>query len=262
MVTQIEPMSSGSVLGYQAVVDHLRREFMLGRLRPGDRLPAERQLAEHLGVARETLRQAYRVLEGGGHIEIRRGARGGAIIQDSFVDRAQMVASVAERSDEILQLVEFRSIVETAAAQLAAVRRSPEQLAELEAAHAELLEAELLPELRAADTRFHLAIAAASGNARLTSAIEDARVAMFQPVDALEFQFVKDASVEGHEALMSAIRARDPEAAAEAMRTHLGVTKGHFADLLAEWGVRPRTGETALPDAVHSSASLPDAAAR
>lgn len=237
MVTQIEPMSARSVLGYQAVVDHLRREFMLGRLRPGDRLPAERQLAEHLGVARETLRQAYRVLEGGGHIEIRRGALGGAIVQDSFVDRSQLISEVAGRSSEILQLVEFRSVVETAAAQLAAVRRTDEQLDEMEEAQRELREAELLPAIRAADTRFHLAIAAAAGNSRLTNAIEDARVAMFEPVDMLDFQFVKDASVDGHEVLLTAIRDQDPDAAAVAMRGHLGVTKGHFAELLAGWGI-------------------------
>ncbi len=237
MVTQIEPMSARSVLGYQAVVDHLRREFMLGRLRPGDRLPAERQLAEHLGVARETLRQAYRLLEGGGHIEIRRGARGGAIVLETFVDRTQMITEVAARSEEIIQLVEFRSVVETAAAQLAAVRRTDEELHEMVEAQRELREATLLRDLRAADTRFHLAIAAAARNPRLTSAIEDARVAMFQPVDALDFQFVKEASLDGHDALLDAIRHQDPDAAARAMRTHLGVTKDHFSELLASWGV-------------------------
>ena len=239
-MTQIEPMSSRSVLGYQAVVDHLRREFMLGRLRPGDRLPAERQLAEHLGVARETLRQAYRVLEGGGHIQIRRGAHRGAIVQDSFIDRSQLISEVAGRTDEIIELIEFRSIVETAAAQLAAVRRTDDELRAMEHAQQELQAAELLPELRAADTRFHLTIAAAAGNPRLTTAIEDARVAMFEPVDMLDIRFVKDASVDGHAALLSAIRARDPEAAAAAMRGHLGDTKEHFADLLASWGVDRR----------------------
>ena len=49
-----------------------------------------------------------------------------------------------------------------------------------------------------------LAIAAAARNPRLTHAIEDARVAMFQPVDALDFQFVKDASLDGHDALLDA----------------------------------------------------------
>ncbi len=188
-----------------------------------------------LGVARETLRQAYRVLEGGGHIVIRRGAHGGAIIQESFVDRSRMISEVAERSEEIIQLVEFRAIVETAAAQLAAVRRTDAELREMEEAQRELSAATLLPDLRAADTRFHLAIGQAAGNPRLTSAIEDARVAMFQPVDALDFRFVKDASLDGHDALLDAIRAQDPDAAARAMQTHLGVTKNHFAELLASW---------------------------
>ena len=225
-------MSTRSVLGYQAVVDHLRREFMLGRLRPGDRLPAERQLAEHLGVARETLRQAYRVLEGSGSIEIRRGAQGGAVVLDTFINRAMVVSEVRARADEILELIEFRSLVEAQAARLAAVRRSPDQLAELEAAHVELEKAELLPEARNADTRFHLAVAAASGNARLAQAIEDARVGMFQLVDMLNFEFVKEASVDGHASIMEALRAGDADAAAAAMQHHIGSSAVHFREPL------------------------------
>ncbi len=237
MVTQIEPMSARSVLGYQAVVDHLRREFILGRIRVGDRLPAERQLAEQLGVARETLRQAYRVLEGSGQLEIRRGAQGGAIVKEGFADRGHLISEVASRAEEILDLVEFRVVVESAAARLAATRRSAEELEELDAAQQELREAELLPDLRLADTRFHLAVAAAAGNARLASTIEDARVAMFQPVDLLDFRFVKHASVDGHDAVLEAIRVGDAEAAADAMHAHISATRVHFTELLDAWAI-------------------------
>lgn len=237
VVTQIEPMSTRGVAGYQAVVDHLRREFTLGRIRPGERLPAERQLAEHLGVARETLRQAYRVLEGAGQLEIHRGSRGGAVVLETFGDKQQLLSEVKAHAGDILQLIEFRTIVEAAAAELAARRRTSAQLEAMELASRELDAAELLTDFRHADTRFHLAIAAAAGNAQLEVAIEDARVAMFQPVDVLDFDFVKEASVDGHAAVLDAIRARDSARAAEAMREHIGATRGHLDELMAGWGL-------------------------
>ena len=98
-------------------------------------------------------------------------------------------------------------------------------------------EAELLPDLRLADTRFHLAVAAAAGNARLASTIEDARVAMFQPVDLLDFRFVKHASVDGHDAVLEAIRVGDAEAAADAMHAHISATRVHFTELLDAWAI-------------------------
>lgn len=229
----IERMAIRPVPGYQAVVDHLRREFILGRIRPGERLPAERQLAEHLGVARETLRQALRVLEGGGHVVITRGARGGAIVQESFLDRRAILAQVEDQATDILDLTELRSIIESAAAELAAVRRDDGDLETLEAAHRDLETADSLLDSRHADTRFHLAIAAAARNTQLVTAIEDARVRMFATVDLLSFTFVKHNSVEGHERVLAAIRAGDGPAAAAAMRDHLAVTREEFHRLLS-----------------------------
>jgi GntR family transcriptional repressor for pyruvate dehydrogenase complex len=220
--------------GYQGIVDHLRREFVLGRLRPGDRLPSERSLAEHLGVARETLRQAFRVLEGSGQIVVTRGARGGAIVQAAIVDPMRIRADVDTLADSIMPLTEYRSIIEGSAASLAAERRTDADLAELEAAQHGLLESTALDASRHADTRFHLAVAAAAGNPMLTSAIEDARVQMFTTVDLLSFPFVKESSFSAHGEVLEAIRAGDPAAAAAAMRAHLAVTREEFRRLFQE----------------------------
>lgn len=64
----------------QRIVDQLRLGMRQGRLAPGDRLPAERQLCEHFGVSRVTVREALRVLEAGGLVDIRLGAHGGAFV--------------------------------------------------------------------------------------------------------------------------------------------------------------------------------------
>jgi GntR family transcriptional repressor for pyruvate dehydrogenase complex len=231
---RVEPLPARAASGYQGIVDHLRREFILGRLRPGDRLPSERALAEHLGVARETLRQAFRVLEGSGQIVITRGARGGAIVQASIVDPQRIRADVDALSASIIPLTEYRSIVEGAAASLAAEHHSDDDLAELTAAQDDLLSSATLDDSRHADTRFHLAIAAAAGNPVLTSAIEDARVQMFTTIDLLSFPFVKDSSYSAHAAVLDAIRDGDPERAAASMRAHLEVTREEFHRLFGQ----------------------------
>ncbi|MCR3722026.1 MULTISPECIES: FadR/GntR family transcriptional regulator [Prauserella salsuginis group] len=223
-----------AISGYQAIVDHLRREMTLGRIRPGDRLPPERQLADQLGVARDTLRQALRVLEGSGQITIRRGSHGGAFVQASMMEAWRIRQDIRERADDIVALLEFRAVIDSAAARFAAERRSDEELAAMEQAQAELEASEALHDSRDADTAFHLAVARASGNHELAVAVEDARVKMFAPVDLLGFQFLKESCVEGHALVLAAIRERDPDRAAAEMTRHLAATRDEFELILTE----------------------------
>jgi DNA-binding FadR family transcriptional regulator len=71
----------------EAIVEQIRGLIRGNRLRPGDRLPSERELCERLGVSRVTVREALRVLEAGGLVEIRVGARGGAFVTTPSSDR-------------------------------------------------------------------------------------------------------------------------------------------------------------------------------
>jgi DNA-binding FadR family transcriptional regulator len=213
-------------------VEHLRREVALGRLSPGDKLPAERQLAEQLGVARETLRQALRVMEGAGELSIQRGASGGAFLLAPQADPTARARALLGRRDEILQLVQFRDIVESAAAKLAAASVTDALLKRLDEAIEDMDAASTLAESRRADTLFHLAIAEGSGNDLLVRAIEDARVRMFEPVDALAVDFVKSSSIAAHRALRNAIAAGDGEKAEREMREHLAVTTAEFERLI------------------------------
>lgn len=208
--------------------------MILGRIRPGDRLPPERQLAEQLGVARETLRQALRILEGSGQIAIHRGSRGGAFVQASMVEQWRIRQDIQERAGDIVRLVEFRAVIDSAAARFAAERRNETDLAEMDNAQAELEAAETLHESRIADTAFHLAVAQASGNHELAVAVEDARVKMFAPVDLLGFQFLKKSCIEGHALVLAAVRDRDPDRAAAEMTRHLAATEKEFELLLTE----------------------------
>lgn len=217
------------VSGYQAVAGFLRREMALGRIRPGDRLPPERRLAEQLGVARETLRQALRILEGSGQIVISRGASGGAIVQDAALDPRLIREEVRTRSAEIGELTEFRVIVESGGAALAATRRTDDDLEAMALAQRDLAASETKADSRIADTDFHIALAEASRNPLLRDAVEEARVRMFESVDLMSFEFVKETSWGAHEKILDAVRRGDSEGAATAMREHLRTTSEEFA---------------------------------
>src|SRR5580698_3793898 len=71
----IEPVEQPAI--HEVVVEHLRRAIHIGRFVPGDKFPPERELAKQLMVSRTTVREAIRVLESEGYVEIRRGSAGG-----------------------------------------------------------------------------------------------------------------------------------------------------------------------------------------
>ena len=221
--------------GYHAIVDYFRREIALGRIRAGDRLPPERKLAEQLGVARETLRQALRVLEASGHVAIHRGAAGGPVVTQAVIDPAEIRDEVLTRADSILVLADFRVAIEGAASRLAARKRTEVDLSAMAAAQVALQGATTINDSRHADTVFHLAVARAAGNPLLIHAVEDARAGMFDLVDLLGFEFLRASSFDAHQRILDAIRAGDSETAAEAMEHHLGATRNEFERLVEHY---------------------------
>src|SRR3989442_8138044 len=104
---------------YELVVERLRRAIHIGTYMPGDRLPPERSLAEQLGVSRTTVREAIRVLEGQGYVEIRRGAAGGVILLDRGQTEERLGPMIRERLPELEEIVDFRIAVACPAAHLA-----------------------------------------------------------------------------------------------------------------------------------------------
>lgn len=227
-----EPFAVHAVPGYQAIVDHLRREISLGRIIPGDRLPAERKLAEQYGVARETLRQALRILEGSGQIVIQRGAAGGPVVQGVSIDPESMLRELRARKDTILQLIEFRLAVEPVAAGYAALRRDDGAIRAMEDAQSNLSFASTRDESRRADTAFHLAVAMASQNGMLERAVEESRALMFAPTDLVPYEFLKDSSHQAHQKILDAIKSADEPEASAAMVAHICVTREEFERVL------------------------------
>ena len=147
---------------YELVSEQIRRAIHIGTYLPGDKLPAERQLAEQMGVSRTTVREALRVLEGEGYVESHRGAAGGIVVLDQTSSEERIRPVVMARMAEFEELFDFRIAVEGAAVRLAAVRRTETDLKQLQKALDAMAEGWQTARFRAADSAFHLGIADAA----------------------------------------------------------------------------------------------------
>jgi GntR family transcriptional regulator, transcriptional repressor for pyruvate dehydrogenase complex len=230
---RLEPVSA--VPTYELVLEQLRRSIHLSHFGPGDKLPPERELARQLGVSRTTVREAVRVLEGEGIVEIRRGATGGIIVRPY----APPPAELRRRQREFDDTLDFRLAVETATARLAATRRTKTDMravdrafAKLDAIAADASTAVPVSEWLRADNEYHLLIARVARNPRLQRAVEDARASLFTPVGAVWGHLYARAH-QGHTELTDAIRDGDADRAAAAMAAHIEATRADIRSVIA-----------------------------
>jgi len=206
---------------YAGIVEFINVEA----LQVGDRLPSESALAEKFSVSRTVVREALARLSSDGITEARRGA--GSFVKSRPSDRLAAYMPWAEMPTT-MGSYEVRLVVEAEAARLAALRRSPEALADLEAALAALREALMSnAPAHAEDLELHRRIAEATANeafVEVFTALEgDMDRIMRAGVDISRSrppEFV-EAMMREHEMIVDAIRAQDPEGAALAMRWHL-----------------------------------------
>lgn len=169
----------------------LERLILDGRLEPGDRLPPERELAEHFGVSRVSVREALRELENRGFID-RRPGRGTIVLQPSDrVSGAEGVLGIADSlKPELHDIMELRAIIEPPTARITASRATPRDIAQLREL-VEAMEGETTKERYAElDRAFHQAIAQyahnpllALLNEQIAKQIEPSRASRYQTKD-------------------------------------------------------------------------------
>lgn len=162
-----EPRTKATTL-----TDRLVTAIAVGEYSPGERLPSERELAASLGVSRQTVRQALQQVTDLGLIETRRGRSGGAFVaQVSWEDVAPEVArrTLETEIPRLLDLYDYRCMVEGMIARAAAERRTDEDVAALEKALEEFRAATSMTEARNADRRLHGLVTSAARNPHLTS---------------------------------------------------------------------------------------------
>jgi GntR family transcriptional regulator, transcriptional repressor for pyruvate dehydrogenase complex len=214
------------------VADRLRRLIHAGALSAGDRLPAERDLAADLGVARVSVREAMRLLAAGGYIMVRRGANGGTFVAGLDLPYQAWLEHMRGRAGELDAILDLRVAVEGHAAYLAAQRRSNADLQALRRTIREMEDSSTRTGFRLADSQFHAGVVAAARSPRLEDIVGQARGEFFVPTDTLVFDEQIEASATGHAAVLRALETCDPDQARAAMADHIQDTRSHLHWLL------------------------------
>jgi GntR family transcriptional repressor for pyruvate dehydrogenase complex len=213
----------GAVRAFESILSHLHHLVEEGVLKPGDKLPSERKLAERFGVGRSSVRDAIRILEARGIVKPRQG--GGTTVQAFSSDAlvAELAGALVRKRALVRELMEVRRMIEPALAALAAEHATPAQVEHLE----EILRRQRRRMERGEraveeDTHFHSEIARAAGN-RVMNAVLDTLVNLLGETRGRFLQDEERArlSLDGHRLVLRAIRRRDPADAEAAMRRHI-----------------------------------------
>lgn len=197
--------------------------LILKELKPGDKLPGERELAEMLGVSRSSIRDAIRRLELVGLVEPRQGS-GTRVREISTETLVSPLANVIAHKRQLVgELLEFRQMLEPGMAARAAEHATPEDVARME----EILRRQdrkvrgggLAVE---EDSEFHYLIATAARNSVVLKVVDVVMDLLRETRSrSLQSEGRPQRSMAGHRRILSAIRRGDPEAAEAAMRQHI-----------------------------------------
>lgn len=206
----------------EAAVRHIRGLIFSGELGPGDRLPPGGDLAARLGISLGTLRVALKLLEAAGYLVTSRGAHGGSRVNDIDALFRCWASWMRETGDEIDDLFELRTTLETRIAWLAAERRTEDDLDAIESANAQSAETHAM--VLRWNVTFHDAVAAAAHSRHLERSLAQQRADLFLPVDIVLREHRIAEIRDAHSAIAAAISDADPAAAAESMRIHLAAT--------------------------------------
>lgn len=210
------------------LVNALTEQIRSGRLQAGDKLPTEAAIMKEFGVSRTVVREAISRLQASGWVDTRHGI-GTFVLTQSEHPAFRIGPEHMGTLREVIALLEFRISVETEAAALAAVRRTPENLAEMKSALSAFSSAiDMGTDAVAADHQFHQAIARATQNQHFTDlmnslgtgVIPRARISSILSTDPERQNYLRRVNQE-HESIYNAVAEQDVEAARAAMRTHL-----------------------------------------
>ena len=205
---------------YIKVAEQLSKLVNDGTIKPGERFPAERDLAEKLGVSRPTIREAMIALELSGIIEIRTGS-------GIYVSKKKPSLDSADKGVGPFEILEIRYILESEACALAAARISDEQITQLKDVLREMEEEEKQEDAsEKADWKFHSIIAEASQNSAIYSVIN--WLWELRNQSELSTAFLERIRKEGihpsindQRRIVDALERRNPEKARMAMKLHI-----------------------------------------
>ncbi|AJK67744.1 FadR/GntR family transcriptional regulator [Corynebacterium marinum] len=252
-------MSTPQPRAYTVILDWLEERLRSGDISVGDKLPAERQLAEDFSISRASVREAIRVLDAMGLVRSATGSgpnAGAVVISEPSAALAWALRMhVATRSLPVRDLVQTRLVLETqSAVEAAAAPDSPERVQILKEAAAlvDMMDAPDLPadEFHTRDAQFHILLASLAGNVVVETIMTSLRQATISYVQETvaglgNWRDVSCALQQQHRGILQAVEERRGEDAAAALREHivwffslsgLKQRSGLAADSLIPWG--------------------------
>jgi len=208
---------------YEEVVAQIERLILEGALRPGDKLPPERELADRFDVSRSAVREAIRALELKGFVEPRPGE--GTLVRIPTLDSLlnPLASLLGQKRELVAELLEVREMIEPPLAARAARNAGPEDLARLEDILNRQKEKVSRQELAIEeDTEFHYTIARATKNSVILKVLDMMMDILKESRErSLQVEGRREKSLAGHRRIFNAIKRRDPDAAETAMLQHL-----------------------------------------
>lgn len=231
--------------GFEAVCDQIRQQLAQGELQPGDRLPGEKELSEQFGISRSGVREALRSLEAAGLIEVRTGIQGGFYIRSGnaagLTQTVQDLVSLGRIS--IANVTEARIELMRTAIRLACERATEQELDEIDADirhHTELFRTGQGSRDTRSVIEFYRLIARATHNEVIVMMVDALSEIIRTLLAQVDPQPRKDL-MQVRRKVLTLLRARDPQAAAQAMTAHLRKVSEY---LESESGRTPRTRHT------------------
>ncbi|MGW4302687.1 FadR/GntR family transcriptional regulator [Streptomyces sp. NPDC004646] len=228
----LRPVRAGN--GFEEALEQILQVVRLGLVPGGERLPAERELAERLGISRVTLREVLKVLHDQGLVESRRGRYGGTFVRPRPDAGGEDELRRRVTEVDIEDVLRFREVLETGAAGLCAAHGLTEDGASRLRRALERTHDAPLADYRRLDTLLHLTLAELCGSPSLAAQYVSVRASVNELLDCIPLLVRNlEHSQRQHTALVEAVLTGDAEAAREIAREHCAGTAALLRGFLA-----------------------------
>jgi len=218
--------TASSPQAYTEITEQISDLILRGELRKGDKLPSERQIALQTGICRTSVREAIKILTEAGMLQVTSGWGGGSRLVNVFIPAHLLGVPIDDDPRLLLEIYEARNIIETAAAQLTALRATPELLLEMEQTVIEMqrLIEENPKDYEAyflIDTHFHRLVVKGSGNSVFFDMYIPILRRLWQLKDLINLVDMHSYGLLSMQQFVQAVRSKDPKAALAAIEAHI-----------------------------------------
>ena len=228
---EIRPVRRNSVS--EQIFEQLKEKIVSGELQPGEKLPSEHELCRLYNVSRTTIRQALANLSSLELIETRFG-EGSFVKQSNIGDvMSSLLKTIRLGKDSILEVIEFRQIIEPSVAKLACKKATDSDVANLRSLYENMEQyRDNLPAFSRYDQDFHLAMAKISGNSHIVKIYDVISDVLNSAFDDIVTKCGSAAGLKYHEPLLAAFEQRDCDAAQRIMQEHMDDMQQLYASRL------------------------------